>query len=52
MLNFNFFCCCLSEGLDPDGFDDEKFGKNKNPNSIQNGKWQLGFQGERIMFES
>ncbi|XP_040023748.2 suppressor of tumorigenicity 14 protein homolog [Gasterosteus aculeatus] len=32
-------------GLDPDDFEsDEKSDKSKNPNSIQSGKWQLGFQ--------
>ncbi|XP_034025378.1 suppressor of tumorigenicity 14 protein isoform X2 [Thalassophryne amazonica] len=32
-------------GLDPPDFDSEdKTGKVKNPNSIQSGKWQLGFQ--------
>ncbi|XP_071341324.1 suppressor of tumorigenicity 14 protein homolog [Trachinotus anak] len=32
-------------GLDPDDFEsEEKSDKIKNPNSIQSGKWQLGFQ--------
>ncbi|XP_072306526.1 uncharacterized protein [Eucyclogobius newberryi] len=32
-------------GLDPDDFEsEEKSDKFKNPNSIQGGKWQLGFQ--------
>ncbi|KAF0028110.1 hypothetical protein F2P81_019197 [Scophthalmus maximus] len=33
-------------GLDPDDFEAEEksSGKIKNPNSIQSGKWQLGFQ--------
>lgn len=37
----------MSAGLDPDDFEsEEKSDKSKNPNSIQSGKWQLGFQGE------
>ncbi|XP_022050813.2 suppressor of tumorigenicity 14 protein homolog isoform X1 [Acanthochromis polyacanthus] len=32
-------------GLDPDDFEaDEKSDKIKNPNNVQSGKWQLGFQ--------
>lgn len=38
---------CVFLGLDPEDFEsDEKSDKSKNPNSIQSGKWQLGFQGE------
>ncbi|KAF3836505.1 hypothetical protein F7725_029063 [Dissostichus mawsoni] len=34
-----------SQSLDPDDFEvDDKSDKSKNPNSIQSGKWQLGFQ--------
>lgn len=34
-------------GLDPDDYEsDEKSDKSKNPNSVQSGKWQLGFQGD------
>ena len=40
----------LCTGLDYDYDSDDKADKIKNPNSLQNslqsGKWQLGFQGE------
>lgn len=40
-------CLCVCVGLDPDHFEsEEKSDKSKNPNSIQGGKWQLGFQGD------
>lgn len=42
-------CVCVCVGLDPDDFEsEEKSEKSKNPNSIQGGKWQLGFQGDFI----
>lgn len=38
--------CCVAAGLDPDDYEaEEKSDKSKSPNSIQGGKWQLGFQG-------
>lgn len=41
---------CVCAGLDPDDYEsDEKSDKSKNPNSIQSGKWQLGFQGDFIL---
>lgn len=44
MLHLCVFVCV---GLDPDDFEsEEKSDKIKNPNNIQSGKWQLGFQGE------
>lgn len=44
-IYFDIFYPCL--GLDPDDYEsEEKSDKIKNPNSIQSGKWQLGFQGE------
>ena len=34
--------------MNPEDFDDDKADKFKNPsNSIQGGKWQMGFQGEQ-----
>lgn len=42
---------CFFVGLDLDDFDqDERSDKIKNPNNIQGGKWQLGFQGEQSIF--
>lgn len=39
--------CCVAVGLDPDDYEaEEKSDKSKSPNSIQSGKWQLGFQGK------
>lgn len=35
-------------GLDPEE-SEERSDKIKNPNSIQGGKWQLGFQGEESL---
>lgn len=41
---------CVYLGLDPDDLEsEEKSDKSKSPNSIQSGKWQLGFQGDFIM---
>lgn len=43
-------CVCVYVGLDPDDYEsEEKSDKSKNPNSIQSGKWQLGFQGDFIL---
>lgn len=39
-------CVCVCVGLDPEDFEsEEKSDKSKNPNGLQSGKWQLGFQG-------
>jgi len=46
VLNVSVLAVCVYVGLDPDDFE-VKSDKSKNPNSIQSGKWQLGFQGEK-----
>lgn len=41
----------MNIGLDPDDYEsEEKSDKSKSPNSIQSGKWQLGFQGDFKFF--
>lgn len=52
-MDHKFLCPYLFIFADLDSDDSESGDRNdkmKNPNSIQGGKWQLGFQGEKCRF--